>query len=90
MVRTRPPATNAAIASQVSARGTPVGPLQQVQVDVVPVQRLEVRRKSFDAISPHFSWPADHAWCVATEVDDDSTFIGGTQLLIDELCASAR
>ena len=34
-------------------------------------------------------WPADHAWCVGTEVDDDSTFIGGSRELIDELCASA-
>ena len=39
--------------------------------------------------SPHFFWPADHAWCVGTEVDDDSTFIGGSRELIDELCASA-
>ena len=46
--------------------------------------------ESFDAISPHFFWPADHAWCVATEVDYDSTVIGGTQLLIDGLCASAQ
>jgi hypothetical protein len=38
--------------------------------------------------SPNFFWPADHTWCVATEVDDDSTFIGGTRELIDELCAS--
>jgi hypothetical protein len=46
--------------------------------------------KAFFAISPHFFWPADHAWCVATEVDYDSTFIGGTQALIDDLCASAE
>jgi hypothetical protein len=45
---------------------------------------------SFHAVSPHFFWPSDHAWCVATEVDYDSTFIGGTQLLIDELCGSPQ
>jgi hypothetical protein len=33
----------------------------------------------FDPQSPHFCWPADHAWCVATEVDFDSTFIGGSR-----------
>lgn len=44
--------------------------------------------RSFDPQSPHFFWPADHAWCVATEVDYDSTFIGGTRPLVDELCGS--
>lgn len=38
--------------------------------------------------SPHFLWPADHAWCVGTEVDYDSTFIGGSRELVDELCGS--
>jgi hypothetical protein len=38
--------------------------------------------------SPHFFWPADHAWCVGTEVDFDSTFIGGSRDLVNELCAS--
>lgn len=38
--------------------------------------------------SPSFFWPADHTWCVATEVDYDSTLIGGTRALVDELCAS--
>jgi hypothetical protein len=38
--------------------------------------------------SPSFFWPADHTWCVATEVDYDSTIIGGTRELIDHLCAS--
>ncbi|WP_343708813.1 hypothetical protein, partial [Mycobacterium sp.] len=35
--------------------------------------------------SPSFFWPADHNWCVATEVDYDSTIIGGTRELIDQL-----
>ncbi|MGH3967639.1 MAG: hypothetical protein ACRDTV_05860 [Mycobacterium sp.] len=38
--------------------------------------------------SPNFFWPADHAWCLATEIDDDSTVIGGSRELVDELCAS--
>lgn len=42
----------------------------------------------FTAQSPSFFWPADHTWCVATEVDYDSTIIGGTGELIDQLCAS--
>lgn len=47
-----------------------------------------LNENSFRGISPHFMWPADHAWCVATEVDFDSTIIGGPQALVDELCAS--
>lgn len=46
--------------------------------------------RAFFAISPQFMWPADHAWCVATEIDEDSTFIGGTQALIGDLCASTE
>ena len=45
---------------------------------------------AFHAITPQFMWPADHVWCVATEIDDDSTFIGGTQALVEELCASTE
>jgi hypothetical protein len=47
-----------------------------------------VHEDAFFAQSPNFMWPADHTWCVATEIDDDSTFIGGSAALIDELCAS--
>jgi hypothetical protein len=47
-----------------------------------------VHEKWFTPKSPHFFWPADHAWCVGTEVDYDSTFIGGPRQLVNELCAS--
>jgi hypothetical protein len=33
-------------------------------------------------------WPDDHAWCVATEIDLDSTYIGGSQACIEELLAN--
>jgi len=32
--------------------------------------------------SPNLFWPADRAWCVATEVDFDSTLVGGSAELI--------
>lgn len=35
-----------------------------------------VHEKAFFAQSPNFMWPADHAWCIATDIDDDSTQIG--------------
>jgi hypothetical protein len=33
--------------------------------------------------SPNLIWPADNSWCVATEIDFDSTLIAGDQHLID-------
>ncbi len=32
--------------------------------------------------SPNLLWPADQAWCVATDVDLRSTLIGGTTPLV--------
>ncbi len=40
--------------------------------------------------SPNIFWPDDHAWCVATEIDLDSTFIGGSADLIHALLGDAR
>lgn len=34
---------------------------------------------------PSIWWPADHSWCVAGDVDLDSTYIGGTAALADRL-----
>ena len=36
----------------------------------------------FSPKSPNLSWPADRAWCVATEIDFDSTLVGGSSDLI--------
>jgi hypothetical protein len=35
--------------------------------------------------SPNLFWPADQAWCVATEIDFDSTLIGCTTELARQL-----
>jgi len=35
--------------------------------------------------SPHIWWPADHAWCVATEIDAFDTYIGGSEECIDAI-----
>lgn len=42
----------------------------------------------FDAQSPQLIWPHDRAWCVGTEIDFDSTVVGGSTQLIDELLAT--
>jgi len=38
--------------------------------------------------SPSLSWPDDHSWCVATEIDFDSTLVAGTPRLIDAVLTS--
>ncbi len=35
--------------------------------------------------SPNLFWPADRAWCAATELDFDSTLVGGTTELIETI-----
>ncbi len=37
---------------------------------------------------PQLIWPADRAWCIASEIDFDSTVIGGSRSLIDAILAS--
>ena len=43
----------------------------------------------FDPQSPSIFWPTDHAWCVATEIDFDSTLVGGTGDLLSAITGSA-
>lgn len=40
--------------------------------------------------SPQLLWPADRSWCVATEVDFDSTLVGGPEHLITAILAEPR
>lgn len=40
---------------------------------------------SAEVRSPNHSWPTDRSWFVATEVDYDSTIVGGSRRLISEL-----
>jgi hypothetical protein len=40
--------------------------------------------------SPNLWWPDDHAWCVASEIDFRSTYLGGSQALIDRLLEDER
>ncbi|WP_456823505.1 hypothetical protein [Cellulomonas sp. P5_E12] len=35
--------------------------------------------------TPNLLWPDDHDWCLATEVDLDSTVVGGSRYLVDDL-----
>jgi hypothetical protein len=40
--------------------------------------------------APSLIWPADHSWFVASEVDFDSTLVGGSRELIDAHGVAAR
>ena len=42
----------------------------------------------FDPHSPNLWWPADRAWCVATEIDFDSTLVAGSTELVDAILHS--
>jgi hypothetical protein len=43
----------------------------------------------FPGQSPNLWWPADHSWCVATEIDFAWTYVGGTEALIADVVADA-
>lgn len=40
--------------------------------------------------SPNLFWPEDRQWCVSTEVDLNSTYLGGSTTLVSDLIANAR
>jgi hypothetical protein len=56
---------------------------------------IEAARTSYSVIlfshqSANLWWPADRAWCVATEVDSAWTYVGGTRAVVDALLADPR
>jgi hypothetical protein len=40
--------------------------------------------------TPTLWWPVDRAWCVASEVDFHSTYVGGSRRLVDRLLGDER
>ena len=45
---------------------------------------------SFVREAPSIIWPADRAWFISTDVDQDSTYLGGTIDLVEALVADDR
>jgi hypothetical protein len=43
-----------------------------------------------DQQTPNLWWPADQSWCVASEIDLQWTYVGGSSELIDQLLADER
>ncbi len=51
---------------------------------------FETTREEFtlrERQTPQLSWPSDLAWCVATEIDFDSTLVGGSEELVEAVLA---
>jgi hypothetical protein len=40
--------------------------------------------------APHLLWPGDHRWFVATDVDSDFTWVGGSEELIDAVVGDPK
>lgn len=57
--------------------GAPLRLVREVSASVGP-ERLR-------AVSPNMIWPQDRAWFVATEIDFDSTLVGGSAELIGQI-----
>lgn len=53
-----------------------------------PVSSLSVPLEH-DHLSPSLPWPADRAWCLATDVDDFCTHLAGSQACIDAVVGAA-
>ena len=56
---------------------------------------IEAARTNFCVAPIHHQsanlwWPADHAWCVATEVDHQWTYVGGSRACIRSLLSDAQ
>jgi hypothetical protein len=83
--------------------GSPAGPRLQLPGRDYLLFRADVREFATDAWTttapwadpdrisvqtPNVLWPQDRAWFVATEVDFNSTIVGGTEALIAELLAT--
>jgi hypothetical protein len=51
---------------------------------------LRDARAASTPTGPAFVWPADHAWCVARDVDPHWAGIGATRAAVDQLVADPR
>jgi hypothetical protein len=40
--------------------------------------------------SANMIWPKDHSWCIATEIDWDSTLVAGPQAVVDAILGDTR
>lgn len=55
--------------------------------EAVPALGHHPRPEWFIPATPNLMWPIDRSWCLATEIDFDSTLVGGSQELIADILA---
>lgn len=55
-----------------------------------PVEAMTATAGFGDGQTANLAWPADHAWCLASEIDLAWTYVGGSRALIDHLLADER
>ena len=58
-------------------------------------EQIQASLDSLNALPPRYQsanlwWPKDRAWCVHTEIDFNTTYIAGSQDLIDAILASEK
>jgi len=51
---------------------------------------VELVEKDLMHTSPNYIWPSDKTWCLVTDIDFDSTLVGGSDSLIKEIIAEDR
>lgn len=52
--------------------------------------RLRIRSTFGVGHTPQLLWPEDHGWIVATEINSNSTLLGGPDRLIQDILADGR
>ena len=55
-----------------------------------PVEAITAPVEIGHGQTANLAWPADHAWCVASEIDLAWTYVAGSTTLIDTLLADGR
>ena len=62
--------------------------LFRAPVEQAPHIHDECSRSGGDSAGPNLWWPDDRAWFVASEIDLTSTYVGGTNELIESIVAA--
>lgn len=58
--------------------------------DTTWLGRVRIGNQSRLGHTPQLLWPGDRAWALATEIDLDSTLVGGPSGLIEEILGDPR
>jgi hypothetical protein len=55
-----------------------------------PVEAITATAGFGHGQTANLAWPADHAWCLASEIDLPWTYVGGSHALVERLLADER